>query len=154
MIIKKELTEFDKNMKILTFDTDINNNLIEKKDIPEFAGKEDLAKVLYYTKQLEAERLIKEIIENKISPIKMFLELQTLDVKDLASRVKMSINKVKKHLTPNGFNKIKVKELVKYAKVFDITVSDFFNFITINEGISFNLNEYNKIYQTISVYKK
>lgn len=144
MIINKKLDKFDKKMKILLFDTDKKGNLVSKEDMPEFAGKEDLANVLYYTKSVELQRLKEEVIKGKISPIKMFIELHVMDVNDVASRMRLPVSRVKKHLTPEGFKKIKVEELQKYSMIFDVCLVDFFQFLLIDDKIKYQINNYNE----------
>jgi len=152
MIISKKLEKFDKKMKILLLDTDKKGNLITKEDMPEFAGKEDLANVLYYTKSVEQQRLKEEVINGRISPVQMLIELHVMDINDVASRMRLPVYKIKKHLTPEGFKKIKVEELQKYSIIFDVSVADFFQFLMIDDNIKYKTNNYNeRIIQEINI---
>ncbi|MBN2545285.1 MAG: hypothetical protein JXB50_05760 [Spirochaetes bacterium] len=152
MIISKKIDKFDKKMKILLFDTDKNGNLVSKEDMPEFAGREDLANVLYYTKSVERQRLMEEVIKGEISPIKMFIELQTMDINDVASRMRLPVSKVKKHLTFEGFKQITIEELQKYSIIFDVSVADFFQFLILDEKVECQIKNFNeRIIQKINV---
>lgn len=64
----------------------------------------------------------------KASPIMHFMAKNQMDVTLLADYVELSKWKVKRHLKPRGFKKIKQDQLVNYAKVFNISIEELVNF--------------------------
>lgn len=70
----------------------------------------------------------KKINAGKASPIMHFMAKNQMDVTLLADYVELSKWKVKRHLKPRGFKKIKKDQLENYAKVFNISVDELVNF--------------------------
>lgn len=62
----------------------------------------------------------------EISSIGFYMEVFNMAPADLAARVGIGSGKVKKHCTLEGFKKIKMSLLKKYADVFDIQMADLF----------------------------
>ena len=73
----------------------------------------------------EADEKIKV---GKASPIMHFMAKNQMNVTLLADYVELSKWKVKKHLKPRGFKKLKPEQLENYAKVFNISVDELVNF--------------------------
>jgi hypothetical protein len=69
-----------------------------------------------------------KIRAGKASPIMHFMAKNQMDVTLLADYVELSKWKVKRHLKPRGFKKIKKDQLENYAKVFNISVDELVNF--------------------------
>ena len=85
----------------------------------------------------------------------MFFEYHNMNLKDIASRLKCSVSTIKKHFTMQGFMRINVKTLQKYAIIFDVSVGDFFQFLHVNDKISVSLNKTkNRIIQDITISTK
>lgn len=81
----------------------------------------------FWKKQLHFKNsALEKLKSGKISAIAFYIELFNMTEADLAARVGFGTGKVKKHCTPEGFLKVKMGQLKKYADVFDINVSDFF----------------------------
>ncbi|HAF28793.1 MAG TPA: hypothetical protein DCG75_07070 [Bacteroidales bacterium] len=70
----------------------------------------------------------KKISAGKASPIMHFMAKNQMDVTLLADYVELSKWKVKRHLKPRGFKKLKQDQLENYAKVFNISVDELVNF--------------------------
>lgn len=88
----------------------------------------------YWFKQKNLElSLRKRMLDGEISPVYYYMTLQELSVADLASRVKISRSKLKKHFHPEHFSKMGIPLLKKYAEVFDIPVSNLFQIIITKE---------------------
>ena len=73
-----------------------------------------------------------KVSSNEASPLTYYMVKNQMDVKMLAQYSGISKWRVKKHLSPNGFSKLSMKVIEKYAKALDIstqelTNSDFFN---------------------------
>ncbi len=73
----------------------------------------------------EADEKIKV---GKASPIMHFMAKNQMNVTLLADYVELSKWKVKKHLKPRGFKKLKPEQLENYAKVFNISADELVNF--------------------------
>ena len=77
------------------------------------------------------EKSFYEKLQNgEISSICFYMTIEELTVSELASRVKLPLRKVKKHLTSLHFPKIRVSELRRYAEVFNIPVANLFQIIS------------------------
>ena len=64
--------------------------------------------------------------KGEISPIEYYRVLINISIGDLASRIGLSSRKVKKHLQSDHFKSIKLNILKRYADVFRIPISNFF----------------------------
>jgi len=142
MIISKKIEKFDKKVKFICYEKDGKGKISAKRDTPPMAGKEDLANVLYYTKAVELKRLKEEVLKGTVSPIHIFVTLQNMDLKDLAHRLKISYGKVKKHQSMEGFKKIKIELLEKYAKIFGASAADFFYFLNVDDAKKVDIKHY------------
>lgn len=77
--------------------------------------------------QVLEERLqetLRKVKNNELSPIAYFMELHKMDVPILASYVGIWQWRVKRHLKPKHFKKLKEKTLHKYANVFEIDLNE------------------------------
>ncbi len=66
---------------------------------------------------------LQAVLDGKISPIAYYADLVELPEGDLASRVGLSKRRVRQHLKPEGFAKLNLKMLKRYADVLTIPVS-------------------------------
>ncbi len=89
------------------------------------------------------DRLRQQLIAGEISPIHFFMEYQAMTARDLASRMKISPRQINKHMTPKGFEGISVGLLRQYAKIFDICLSDFFQFLYVPDQLSITVSRHN-----------
>ncbi len=78
--------------------------------------------------RLKQERLT-ELQQGHISPLAYYKDMVDIGEGDLASRVGVSRRKLRQHMTPQGFSKIPVHILQKYALVFGIPVAQLFQII-------------------------
>lgn len=69
-----------------------------------------------------------KIKDGKASPILYFMEKNQMNVSLLADYAELSKWRVRRHLKPKGFKKIKPKHLETYAKVFEIPVDEIVNY--------------------------
>jgi len=154
MIISDEIIKFDNSYTMVQYKTDKNGNAEAIVDSPPVAGKLKHGDDYYQAKATELKRLTDEFLKGNISPIKLYVDMQNLDYKDLASRIKLPPSKVKKHLTPEGFKKVTVDLLQKYAKVFEVTIADFFHIISLKKGINIEEKKINdRLIQEITIKK-
>ncbi len=59
---------------------------------------------------------------NETSPIEYYMELHKMDISILASYMGLWQWRVKRHLKPGVFRKLKTKTLQKYADIFEISI--------------------------------
>lgn len=68
------------------------------------------------------------VINREKSPVYFFMHKNLMDIKLLSQYTGICRLRIKKHLKPKGFHKLSEKKLVKYADVFNISVSELKNF--------------------------
>ncbi len=78
--------------------------------------------------KLKRERL-QELQQGHISPLAYYKDLVEIGEGDLALRVGVSKRKLRQHMTPEGFAKVNVQQLSRYAIVFGIPVAQLFQII-------------------------
>ncbi len=81
-------------------------------------------------KNLEKE-CIEKLQKGEVSPVGYYLLLNTITPADCAARVRLSVSKVNKHASPEGFKKITCDILGRYAEVFGVSVSNLFQLVMI-----------------------
>jgi hypothetical protein len=86
----------------------------------------------YKLKNLE-NYLSEKLTNNEVSSIYYYMILSELTIAELAARVGFRKRKVKRHLNHRAFGTIKVKELQRYAEVFDVPLANFFQIIMYQE---------------------
>jgi hypothetical protein len=79
----------------------------------------------YHQKQKNLDKELREDIEQgKISPVYYYMMMQDMGLGDLAKRIGISKRKLRKHFTPEGFEKLDEEILQKYAMVFGVSVEE------------------------------
>lgn len=77
----------------------------------------------------ENMNLAKEKIKSgKASPILYFMAKNQMDITLLSNYVELSKWKVKRHLKPKNFKKLKKEQLENYSKALDISVEELLNY--------------------------
>ncbi len=69
-----------------------------------------------------------QILQGKLSPIAYYMEKNIMDVKLLATFIRLPKWKVRRHLTPAGFGKLDETILRRYADIFHVPVEALTNF--------------------------
>ncbi|HRW63683.1 MAG TPA: helix-turn-helix transcriptional regulator [Bacteroidales bacterium] len=69
-----------------------------------------------------------KIKSGKASPIMYFMAKNQMTPRLLADYVEIPKWKVKRHLKPKGFSKLKTEQLETYAKTFEISVEELVNY--------------------------
>ncbi|MCG8573130.1 MAG: hypothetical protein MJB14_23600 [Spirochaetes bacterium] len=152
MIIKSERDQFDDDMKIILYSKNQDGKCKPKESSLEIASEMNLGNTYYETREIELERLKKELLEGQISPIKLYIDYHAMDEKDVAARMRISYGKLKKFLTMEGFKSISVELLTRFAGLFNVSVVDFFQFIHLDKNIDFTINNYHqRIIQELSM---
>ncbi len=99
----------------------------------------------FYKKMEHLERLSREkLLANEISPVHYYMSIEDLTVQELAQRSGLSAAKVKKHLTVKGFERATLKQLLKYAAVFNIPLANLFQIVLSSQGKNIKYHFYNK----------
>ncbi len=83
--------------------------------------------------KLQQERL-QELVQGQISPLAYYKDLVEIGAGDLAIRVGVSKRKLRQHMTPQGFAKVNIELLRRYAVVFGIPVAQLFQIILCDDG--------------------
>jgi hypothetical protein len=85
-------------------------------------------------------RSLEERLKNgDISPIYYYMMIEELSVSELAGRTGISKSCVRKHITPEGFRKISVSKLKRYADVLNIPVANIFQVINTVEDRNWDM---------------
>lgn len=85
------------------------------------------------------KELFEQLVNKEISPIARYRSLEELSVSELAARAGLPKRRVKKHLKYKYFLKAKVEDLQRYADVFNVPVTNFFQIISTKQDGSWNL---------------
>jgi hypothetical protein len=135
MIISDEVEKFDESTRVIMFDKDEKGECVPKKTGLVLSSNStfNLGEEYYKTRHNELMRLKEDLLNKKISPVKLFIDYFLMDAKDVASRVQIPFSKLKKFSTYEGFKNIDVKTLIKFAELFDIGVADFFQMIYVDK---------------------
>jgi hypothetical protein len=67
-----------------------------------------------------------KVLRREASPLLYFMELKLMDIGVLAGYTGFWKWQVRRHLRPGVFEKLSSRKLSRYAKVFEVSVNDFF----------------------------
>ncbi|MCP4680692.1 MAG: hypothetical protein GY854_35465 [Deltaproteobacteria bacterium] len=138
MIISEKIEKLESDWRIVLYDTNDKGKCAP--NLRESDFHDDINE--YFVQQaLRTKSLLKLLEAREISPVGFFMEFHRMNVKDVASRMRLSSATVKRHLTYKGFGSVKVEMLQKYAQIFGIAVSDFFSFLYISSKMSAEVNQ-------------
>jgi hypothetical protein len=135
-----EIEKYDPSHRILLYDTDKGGKCVPQVVNPELTS--DLADEWYKAKDQAWNKIMKEIIEGRASPIRLYIEYNHMNVEDAAARMGLSVSAVNKHMTLEGFKALDVRTLGKYAKVFNIAVCSLFQFLEYEGKVSLESHVY------------
>ncbi|MFO7613268.1 MAG: hypothetical protein R6W71_01365 [Bacteroidales bacterium] len=76
----------------------------------------------------KVEQVRQDVLAGKVSPIAYYMEKNIMDVSLLADYAGLSRWKVKKHLKPGRFARLKEDILQRYADIFEISLPELKNF--------------------------
>jgi hypothetical protein len=139
MIIRDRPEDFDGRWKIVLFDVDESGALRGELKKPDTFDDVQLS---YIQRHKELLRLKEALSSGKISPLALHLELNRMTVEELAARASVRRGTVRKHLTPTGFDAVTVEQLRRYARVFDVSVADFFGYLQVQEKIEATVTDH------------
>ena len=83
-----------------------------------------------------AEDIRRQVLEGKLSPVALYMELNVMDVSILANYMELPKRKVKKHLKMKEFIKLPSALIARYAEVLNIKPDELVNLDSIR-GIKF-----------------
>ena len=78
---------------------------------------------------------LRRLKAGEISPVAYYMILIEIGEGDLAARVGISRRRLRQHLKPEGFQKITLRELKRYADVFAVPVANMFEVIVPSKGM-------------------
>ena len=145
MVISKDSEKFDESTQVIMFDKNDNGECVPVKSgmVLSSSSTYNLGEEYYTTRRRELEKLKNEVIEGKISILKLYINHNLMDEKDVAARMRIPSSKLKKFLTLEGFKKIDVKTLINFAGLFNVGVADFFQFVYVDDISALDIKNLN-----------
>lgn len=107
-----------------SYDAIITGSYIVKNYVDDFWEK----------KQRIEEEFLEKIKQGETTPIMLYMMLEELTEVELASRVGISVRKVKKHMKPDHFENMSLRTLKRYAEVFDVPLVNLFQAIEVKKS--------------------
>jgi transcriptional regulator with XRE-family HTH domain len=138
MIISEDRDRYDGSFRLVLYSADSTGQCRAETRKSEM---DDQIDSFYAQRQVEFERLKHQMLRGEISPIGFCLTYQNMTAADLAARMGLSRRQVKRHLRPKGFAAVTVEQLQKYARVFDVGVADFFQFLVEGKGVNVSVEQ-------------
>jgi hypothetical protein len=86
--------------------------------------KNDALKLAWNQIYNHAEETRLMVLDGKLSPIALYMELNIMDLTILANYMELPKWKVRRHLKMKGFKKLNTEMLSKYAEALNITATD------------------------------
>jgi hypothetical protein len=86
--------------------------------------KNDALKLAWNQIYEHAEETRLRVLDGKVSPIVLYMELNIMDLAILANYMELPKWKVRRHLKMKGFRKLNTEMLARYAEALNITASD------------------------------
>jgi DNA-binding XRE family transcriptional regulator len=84
----------------------------------------------FLTKRRHLEATLRaDLLQGRISIIAYYATLLSMGEGDLAARIGVSRRRLRAHLTPGGFAKLRLETVRRYAEIFDIPVANLFQII-------------------------
>jgi hypothetical protein len=84
--------------------------------------------------QEKVQQVKEEVRNGKKSPVAYYMVKNIMDIAILSQYLEIPKRRVKKHLKPEGFDKLDEETLKKYAQTFDISVEELCNPPEIMQG--------------------
>lgn len=83
--------------------------------------------------------LLERLAKGEISPIYFFMTLEGLNLSELASRAGIVKFRAKRHITPEGFKRMRISSLKRYAEVLNVPVANMFQIISTLEDRNWDI---------------
>jgi len=132
VIVSSKPEKYDGSHRLVMWEMDEDGRITSRLERAEFDTELDM---YYEQRAKELVRLEKLLLAGEISPVGFFISYQSMTVRDIAARVRLSQSRVRSHMTPAGFEVASVQMLKRYAKVFGIAIADFFQFIHLTDEL-------------------
>jgi len=129
MIIRDERERFEGGFRVIQYERDEDGRCVPKLRPPDAEAEID---GFYALRAEELGRLYGQLCAGILSPIGFFLAYHKMSPKEVGSMVGLGARTVEKHASPEGFARATVEELMRYARVFDVAVPDFFSFVFVH----------------------
>jgi hypothetical protein len=101
-------------------------------------------------KNLESECL-EMLHKGEVSAVGYYMLLRDMTMADVAARVSLGRSKVKKHMKPDGFKKVTLEIMVRYADVFGVPLALMLQvFIPKEQGVSITFSKTANPYMSIA----
>jgi hypothetical protein len=133
MILRSKPERYDGSWRQLLWETDDQGRCVSSMQRVEF---DDMIDVYFEQRQKEFDRLLAKIMAGEISPVALYIQYHNMTVADVASRTRLGAARVRRHMTPGGFDGASIGMLKRYARVFGIDVGDFFCFTHVPDELS------------------
>lgn len=114
------------NNRELFYSFDPTNHYSKKVDY-QYEGNQRIIKQSWDVARERVEEAIVKIKAGELSPIAFYMEKNLMELPMLSDYADLPKRKVRKHLTPSGFNKLDEKMLAMYARIFSITIDELKN---------------------------
>ena len=95
--------------------------------------KNDAIKLAWNQIYEHAEETRLRVLDGKLSPIALYMELNIMDLAILANYMELPKWKVRRHLKMKGFKKLNTEMLSNYARALNITATDLVDIERIRE---------------------
>ena len=91
----------------------------------------------FYFKGQEKKRkeLLQKLLAGAITPIGFYMELYNMTEYEVASRAGISKFRLRRHLQPRNYGKIKISMLEKYSGIFNVPVTGLLQIIRVDDDI-------------------
>lgn len=149
MIVREKGDQYDGRHRVVYYTPDEQGRCTPQHVKSEF---DDQIASYYELRVAELQRLQERLLSGEISPIGFFIQYCNMTVQDTAARMRSSQSKVRRHMTPDGFERVKVATLQRYARIFDIAVGDFFQFTHLTGGLEAGVERFHqRLIQKVTV---
>ena len=81
------------------------------------------------------------LVNGEISPVASYMIQLGLGEADLAARVGISRRRLRRHLKPDGFASIPLRQIRRYAEIFAVPVADLFQIVVAGDGVCLSSEE-------------
>ena len=138
MIVQGKRAKYDGGWRLVGYETGPDGKCapeLRKSDMDAEIG------VYYQQREMEFTRLHGRLFAGELSPVGFFLELQRLSPEEVAKRMRLRASVVKRHSSPAGFEQVPIETLRRYARLFDVAVADFFEFVELAEDLTSSVRQ-------------
>ena len=149
MIVHEKRETYDGGWRLVLYETGADGTCAPRLTRSDFDEQIDS---FYAQRADERTRLTARLLAGEISPVGFFMDYWNMDVKDTAARMRLRPSAVRRHMTVRGFERLRVETLKGYARLFDVAVADFFQFLRLPEGVDAEVRNLNdRLFQQVTV---